>query len=276
MGKLLLGVLFLCALSCTVKDNEQDLKQTQTTTKQSFLPENNYHELLNLQTGDLTEQEFNTILNVATRIYSPIIKRLGATLTVKGDFLDPTVNAYATTDGKKWEVRFFGGLAKHYLMNVPGFTLVVCHEISHLIGGYPFYSGSYLAVEGQSDFAATQVCARKMFQSEELRGLDHVIYDYCDSDKIENKETCNLSLDGGLSLGEVLASLSQEKLPTFETPSRVVAKRIMQNHPKAQCRLDSYKAGALCATVWNDAIIPKTRTQALKLSCPKPKCWFGI
>lgn len=279
--KKLWGAVLSCVLvvGCTAKDDQTEAKAIingqDAPSIFSFLPENDYDQLTYLQSGDMTEKEFKTVLAVAYKIYSPIIKNFGATFYVRGNFADPTVNAYASTKGNDWTVQFFGGLAKHYEMTVPGFTLVVCHEIAHLVGGFPFYSGMTLAVEGQADYMGAQACARKMFESEELRNYDHVIYDYCDPEGIENKEICNLTLDGGLSLGRVLASLTGEVLPSFETPSKVIMRRTMQKHPPAQCRTDSYKAGALCTKKWNDSVIPGTKLKAAPVSCQKPRCWYA-
>ena len=279
--KKLWGAVLSCVLvvSCTMKDDQKEAQAAVEAESApsifSFLPENDYDQLSYLQTGNMTEQEFKTVLAVAYKIYNPIIKKFGATFYVKGNFADPTVNAYASTQGSDWTVQFFGGLAKQEYMTVPGFTLVVCHEIAHLVGGFPFYSGMTLAVEGQADYMGAQVCTRKMFESEELKNYDHVIYDYCDFEGIESNESCNLTLDGGLSLGRVLASLTGEKLPTFETPSKVIMKRTMQKHPPAQCRTDSYKAGALCAKRWNDAVIPSSKLKAAPFSCEKPRCWYA-
>lgn len=279
--KKLWGAVLSCVLvvSCTMKDDQKEARAAVNAEGPpsifSFLPENDYDQLVYLQTGTMTEQEFKTILAVAYKIYSPIMKSFGATFYVKGNFKDPTVNAYASTQGSEWTVQFFGGLAKHYEMTVPGFTLVVCHEIAHLVGGFPFYSGMSLSAEGQADYMGAQVCARKMFESEELKIYDHVIYDYCDAEGIENQEGCNLTLDGGLSLGRVLASLGGETMPSFETPSKIVMRRTMQKHPPAQCRTDSYKAGALCTKKWNDLAIPPTKLKAAPVSCQKPRCWYA-
>jgi hypothetical protein len=50
-------------------------------------------------------------------------------------------------------------------------TLIICHELGHHVGGFPFVSGTpfggyWAATEGQSDYYSTQVCARTMWDKE--------------------------------------------------------------------------------------------------------------
>jgi hypothetical protein len=161
---------------------------------------------------------------------------------------------------------------------------VICHEIGHAVAGKPLYSDNeWASVEGQSDQFATAACARKMFDLS-----SPVNYQFADLMKKKNpkqpancsghkgsaKQVCELSLSGGLSLGAVLADLNDEPTPKYETPSKVVMKKTMESHPPAQCRLDTYKAGALCNKTWNDSIIPSTKAQENAVNCERPKCWY--
>ena len=82
-------------------------------------------------------------------------------------------------------------------------------------------------------------------------------------------------MDAGQSLGNVLADLGNEPMPRYETPDRTVVKRTQEAHPKAQCRLDTYKAGALCDKTWDDYVVPANASQAKAVSCQKPRCWFA-
>jgi len=252
----------------------------------SFLPENNYHERSYYQAGEVTEQDFDAVLYAAEEIYGPIFEQLGLNLTLHGDWKSTTVNAYCSREGDDVDISLFGGLARQKSMTTAGLAIVVCHEIGHALGGRPFYSGdgnSWAAVEGQSDYFATAACARKMFDpSSPLRfwGRD-LMRRNPSKDKSQAEcgsgssgEICRLSMAGGLSLGSVLAELGNEKVPSYDTPSKVVVKKTMETHPPAQCRLDSYKVGALCNKNWEDSIIPSTKAEENTVSCSKPKCWY--
>lgn len=286
--KLVYSLIFGAALSCSSPGEVLTRVGSDQNhfEKVSFLPENNYDKTKSYYAaGEVTEEDFDAVLAAAQEIYSPIIESFGAQLIVFGDFESPTVNAYASQDGNEWSVNFYGGLAKHPEMTVPGFALVVCHELFHHLGGYPFYSDSpwKASIEGQSDYVAVASCARKMFdQSSPLRvwGRDLMKRKKNPTENVScsgygiDKEVCELSLAGGLSLGKVLAELNGDPVPSYATPSKVVVKKTMQEHPPAQCRLDTYKIGALCGKEWNDSVIPRNKLEADKVSCVKPKCWY--
>ena len=87
--------------------------------------------------GGITEQEFNDAIDKVEAIYSPIISAKGKTLQVERKWDDGTVNAYAQQVGNTWKVSMFGGLARHETITSDGFTLVVCHEVGHHLGGLP-------------------------------------------------------------------------------------------------------------------------------------------
>lgn len=288
--KKLLIVFAIMLGGCSIdagKSEGAEKSSARTFKKASFLPENNYDDRTYYQAGEVTEQDFNDVLYAAEEIYGPIVAQFGATLNVNGDWRSKTVNAYADQDGDNWNVSFFGGLARHPNMTVNGFALVVCHELGHHLSGFPVYQDSpwQAGNEGNSDFYATASCARKMFDpSSPLRywGRDLMKrrtpptqQTNCSGSNID-REICQLSLDGGLSLGKVLADLASDKAPSYETPDKTVVKKTSHSHPKAQCRLDSYKMGALCTKQWNDEIIPGNKNEMMQVSCSdRPRCWYA-
>jgi hypothetical protein len=287
---LLFGVMLLfgCSVSPLVdKGKENAENQIHSYLRASFLPENNYDKTKRYYSaGEVTEEDFDLVLEAAREIYEPILSNLGLSLTVNGDYSDDTVNAYCSRDGNDVKTQFFGGLAKHPKMTIEGFALVVCHELGHAVAGIPVYSSDkWAAVEGQSDYFATAACARKMF--DQNSPMTYRIMELmrkkkptpsptanCSAFKGIDKQVCEMSLAGGLSLGSVLADLNDEPMPKYETPSKVVVTKTMEKHPPGQCRLDSYKAGTLCTKEWNDSVIPSSKSQETAVSCEKPRCWY--
>lgn len=285
MFKLLIFVLLF--YSCSVSPNERTTKITTNHDYRiaSFMPENDFHETKRYYAaGEVTEEDFDLAMDAAIEIYTPIFRSIGLNLTIEGDYRDETVNAYCSRNGDDVTVKMFGGLAKQPLMTLEGFALVICHELGHAVGGRPLYSDNdWAAVEGQSDYFATAACARKMFDPsspinyrvlELMRRKNPKQPTNCAAFKGIDKEVCEMSMSGGLSLGSVLADLNDEVTPRYETPSKVVVSKTMEKHPPAQCRLDSYKAGFLCNKQWNDNIIPTTKVQETAVNCDRPKCWY--
>jgi len=286
MKRFLLGLAMLgvgCSIDSGTTEGKERASQEQTFA--SFLPENDFYKTKRYYAaGEVTEEDFNLVIEAGIEIYQPILEGLGLNLSIEGDYEDETVNAYCSRDGNDVMVRMFGGLAKQPLMTVEGFAMVVCHELGHAVAGIPVYkNNSWAAVEGQSDYFATAACARKMFDPSSpvayrvvdlMRRKSPKQPTNCLVYRGADKTVCELSLSGGLSLGSVLADLNDEPTPRYETPSKVVVKKTMEAHPPAQCRLDSYKAGALCNKEWNDSIIPSSKAQESAVNCERPKCWY--
>src|SRR6478609_9034269 len=66
-----------------------------------------------------------------------------------------------------YRVHMYGGLARRPEVTPDGFTLVVCHEVGHHFGGYPFVRDAYWAAnDGQADYFSTLACARRLWQNQ--------------------------------------------------------------------------------------------------------------
>ena len=114
------------------------------------------------------EDRFNAVIDLAEKAYQEVFKSKGRRLVVvERKWSSGTVNAYAYQRGKTSYVAMFGGLARHPAVTADGFLTVVCHEIGHHIGGYPFVN-SWASNEGQSDYYATTKCLKAAW-----KGRDH-------------------------------------------------------------------------------------------------------
>ena len=213
--------------------------------------------------ANMTEEEFNLIIDEAVEVYEPIIDGVhGGNLRFNRRWSDSTVNASASQFFGSWTVNMYGGLARRPEVTPDGFALVVCHELGHHLAGYPF-SGSWAANEGQSDYFATLSCAREMWSDDlELNAsFRETIEDYpkalCDSvwETEETQNLCYRSMEAGKSLADLLSALRDQTV-AYDTPDESVVSRTNNAHPDGQCRLDTYMAGALCAAEWDVNVIP--------------------
>lgn len=267
------------------------------------LPQND----LNLEDGlyfssNMTETRFKQIIDSVVVIYKPIVANFGAKLTVSYNWNDSTVNAYAEQNGNEWNIAMFGGLARRPEVTDDGFALVVCHELGHHLAGFAFYPGeNWAASEGQSDYFANHVCAKKVFagSAPRLREFKAKIsaraISRCDSvyTSNEDKAVCYRGVSAGVSLANLLAKINNEKTPNLEKPDSRVVRTTNPAHPAAQCRLDTYLAGSVCTKSFRDDIIPgrnnprgqdtfEAQAQAFTFSCSgtsfgaRPACWFAV
>lgn len=271
------------------------------TAQATILPENNlYLEDVFEQDSNITQDAFNAIIQRARDIYAPVVEGHDATLSIRGKWDDSTVNASASQLLGAWQVNMYGGLARRPEVTPDGFVLVLCHEIGHHLGGFPFVS-SWGANEGQADYFATTHCAQQFWGEE--RAINATYRDVipagpkarCDGawSTQDAQNLCYRTLMAGKSLANLLAAL-REQAVDFATPDQAVVTETFDDHPDAQCRLDTYVAGALCVADYVIDAIPGKRfgpsrngidaeresaqhycaDQVSDENATRPLCWF--
>ena len=281
MSRLLLPKLALSTLALTWGS---------TMVYADFLPPNDLYlqDSVNFTKG-ISEQEFNAVLDEIQDVFGPVIQNFGGELVINRNWDDSTVNASANQMGSTWELNMYGGLARRPEITKDGFTMVVCHELNHHLGGFPFVS-SWAADEGQSDYGAFIGCSRKLWanRDEDNQQAQNNISEYpkqlCDKKYSGNaaRNLCYREMLAGESLAGLLAALENGSI-SYTTPDKSVVKKTYHGHPKAQCRLDTYVAAILCTAQWDFNVIPKNETESANYTCTKkdgftvglrPLCWF--
>lgn len=258
-----------------------------------------------LEKSNINERKFNEIIAKAEKVYAPIVRAHNAKLKMNKLWKDDTVNASAVQNENLWEVNMYGGLARRPEVTPDGFALVVCHELGHHLGGYVMVSDAdmhWASNEGQSDYFATEACAKELWKDELEENATHratvlpFAKSLCDKNHPgqNQRDLCYRSSNAGLSLASLLASLRNSVPPKFETPSKEVVERTNDDHPEAQCRLDTYMAGAVCTVPFDRSVIPgkalaqggasrEAENLSGQSSClardgwvsaQRPRCWF--
>jgi subtilisin-like proprotein convertase family protein len=257
-----------------------------------------------LEKSNITQAQFNQIIDAIEKLYLPVVRSHKARLKINRLWKDDTVNANATQNGKTWQVNMYGGLARRPELTPDGFAMVLCHELGHHLGGYSFYHDSdmpWASNEGQADYFATHACAKEIWKGEAEQNIkarqsvQQTAKRVCDLNfaNTDDRDICYRSSNAGLSLATLLAKLSEGPAPTFETPDSSVVSMTYDGHPEAQCRLDTFLAGSVCSKKFNKNIIPakfledkfgvEAETEAGLYSClardgwvtaQRPRCWF--
>lgn len=225
-----------------------------------FMPPNNLdqEDCINcFNSNGMTEDLFNRIVDAGRVAYAENAQNNSEKLVINNLWSDSTVNANCCrgcTYGQV-TVNMYGGMARRAEINPEGFALVLGHELSHAYGGEPYYPNSdRMSAEGQSDYEGARTAYRKIAALVPELNIDFEPSEYiknqCNGDK-----QCEHSLVGGLALGTLLARLSGNVQPSYETPDTSVVWRTETSYPKTtQCRLDTYRAGTL--------------------NLERPSCWF--
>lgn len=230
----------------------------------------------------ISEKEFNSVLDEFEKVMSPIVKSNGYKLQINRKWSDSTVNANTTVSGNKWVINAFGGLARYKGMDADAFMMVMCHELGHHLGGFP--KKSWASNEGQSDYYATSKCYRRMSYSK-IKALQvpKLVTQKC-SIMHKSQEEINICEKGsmiGYTLASVLNDLSgSPKSIDFATPDKSEVSSTNDSHPKAQCRLDTYFAGAVCGMPYTDEF---SSDSPIPGACAeekgdktgvRPHCWY--
>lgn len=260
--------------------------------KTGFAPENNIRiSQWDKASNGMTEERFISIITRVSDLYAPIVKSKGGKLQMNNNWSDDTVNAYAQRTGATWQVSMFGGLARHQLVTDDGFMGVVCHELGHHLGGAPKkggWVGAWASNEGQADYFATLKCLRRVLQNDDNVSItskmkvDSEVVTKCEMIYKSASEIalCQRVSMAGKSLASLLGSLGGTPSVAFNTPDKSIVKKTDDNHPAAQCRLDTYFSGMLCD---KDILDEVDNKDPIKGTCVKsdghvegvrPLCWY--
>ncbi|MEY3902961.1 MAG: hypothetical protein RL189_2267 [Pseudomonadota bacterium] len=231
----------------------------------SILPPNDLHLEDNLEMiANMTEQEFKDIIEGIVGKYREPASKQGANLKVNAMWTNATVNASAQQMGNNWIINMYGGLARRDEVTPDGFAMVVCHELGHHFAGFSFKGNTWAANEGQSDYFATHACARRAWgeQKDINAQFRATVGEFektrCDEAYTEqaDRDLCYRTTAAGKSLALLLSKLGNSAEPSFETPDAKKVARTNDNHPAAQCRLDTYFQAALCGKPFDAMLIP--------------------
>lgn len=258
-----------------------------------FLPDNDLHFEDNIEAdAGITEDEFNEVIDMVDAIYRPIVKSHGGRLKFARKWNDSTVNASAQRIFGFWQVNMYGGLARRPEITKDGFTFVVCHELGHHLAGFPF-SSHWASNEGNSDYFASLSCGRMLWYDDDEGNEEAAleIPDYpkqlCDEafygHGVKRLNLCYREMLAAYSTSNLLATLGQSRI-AYDTPDLSKVKKTNHNHPRGQCRLDTYMAGTLCGSKFDVDLIPKNEKQMAASSCHevngdsfalRPTCWYN-
>lgn len=229
----------------------------------SFFPKNDLYIPVSedISANAISQSTFNAAIDKVYKVYAPIVKKRGYTLVFSRQWDNGTVNSSTYVSGKQWIINSFGGLARYQGMNtVEAYAAVACHELGHHMGGAPRYTSkiSWASTEGESDYWATKEC---------MKAIGY------------NASTIS---QASVALAKVLASMAGEHAPSMGTPDMRVAKKTQENHPAAQCRLDTFLNGLDCPARGSmSSSDPRVNSCYSYPSASgyeagsRPRCWFA-
>lgn len=230
----------------------------------------------------ISEADYNAVLDGIEQVYAPVIRARGARLQIDRGWREAVLQTHSRRDGSTWSIRIYGAIARHPAMTKDGFALVACHEIGHHLGGYPLWERG-LTNEGGADYFATLKCFRRVLVPGDEAVTDPAASAACAAAHRDEagRKLCRRSAMAGLSAARAHGAIQGEAgSPSFATPDRSVVQWMFPGHPSAQCRLDTYLQGALCARPREEDM---SQTDPTAGGCTakagyrvglRPRCWY--
>jgi hypothetical protein len=280
----------------------QQQKQQQEQTLCEFAPKNDLRiPDTGKYAGGITREQYDRATTIIEKIYTPIVAAKGGVLKMNRMWTTDDVNSSANRKGNEWHINAYGGLARYKSMTYDGELMVLCHEMGHHMGGFPQYTGmfggaSWASNEGQSDYFATMKCFRRVIENDDneaiLAGMriPAEVSRGCQIGFKSAKEIaiCKRSAIAGRVVAQVLYELGRGSSsrgepatpPAFETPSQAVVTATNHKHPLAQCRLDTYFAGAVCGVGYRSEFgVKEAKSGACSQEAGdafgfRPRCWY--
>lgn len=219
------------------------------------------------------ESKYHAVLDKFIEVYTPIINKRGGSFHILRDFTDGAVNAWAWKMGNEYHLEVPGGLSRYYLINEEAFIVTICHELGHLLGGAPLKSE--ISFEGQSDYFATTHCAKLMLPKitphKEL-APSFEIENLCQDQA--NQSLCHRLLSGSQSISNYFAKLEGSAFPSLTHESEETVSQTIKKHPKAQCRLDTFKRGSFCFADFDKISESDPHAGYCRGEFARPNCWY--
>ena len=259
----------------------------------------------------ITERDFHGVVEAVVALYEPAAARAGKRLVAAPlwDLDDERAGSWEEEDGR-WSVWVHGGVARHPLMTRDSLALAVCHEIGHFLGGFPKFHPfevpedtnwtwkpderspwAWSSGEGQADYFASSKCLRLLFEGDDnaavMEGarVPGFVSERC-AEGFEGREaaaTCERGMMAGIALARFDAVLLGQGARFSVGPGEVrpfVRGRSYLQHPKPECRLETFLRGSLCGKSPRE---PFSDTDYRRGACTReggsgdgarPLCWF--
>ena len=289
----MMKITLMLLVLTTVLSSNVTAHAIKNTNSCHFVPKNNLYIPVQLGLIDgISEATFKKIISTVSAIYRPTIKTQGGTLEVQALWTDGTVNASSHREGNTWVVTMYGGLARHVNVTEDLFTLVLCHEFGHHLGGFPkiLDGTSWASNEGEADYFAGLKCFRQVFENADnstavsKMTIPPSVKNKCSlQHKTQNEiDLCERESMASWSLATFIWNLTQdstEPKPNLEAPDPSVVTETDDYYPSSQCRMDTYINGALCGisaheSIGKDAITGVCAKEKGDQVGVRPECWY--
>ncbi|MEI8025161.1 MAG: hypothetical protein WCI18_02320 [Pseudomonadota bacterium] len=165
--------------------------------------------------------------------------------------------------GHTWHFFVYDGVLRLPYATEDLISSILCHEVGHHLGGYPFKENAWAAAEGQADYFAMHVCLPELFARKPQKNAEYrdraplVLKQLCDKSFADpiRRDVCYREAVTVETLLKYEGSDGKVKLSlTNRDPLKVDTTNLL--HPGAQCRIDTAISGAMCSMKFQLGYVP--------------------
>ncbi len=214
--------------------------------------------------GDIfTAMQFDGLARKIKDIYAPEMKYyLKKDLDISINYEFHFKNAAIKLDKDTYRIIVTAPLLDEIMQMPDAATLILCHEVGHVLGGGPFKRKEvgpndpplpWASAEGQADYFATAKCAKRVFAEDDNR---EIVRHFKLSQEVKDKCSEVYGSDGEyflcLRVAKAVTELSYYMIKTssrkvsLTTPDLSRVTKTSVDYPTDQCRVDTMFQGALC------------------------------
>jgi hypothetical protein len=219
--------------------------------------------------ADLPKSLEQVIAAVNTE-YSGELKARNLTLQFSFQSEDSSLDAWTTRKGNVATIFITEGLMSFSTLTRDGLALLVCHEVGHYFGGFPYRDVDF-SVEGQADLYATGVCLKRVLGELEInfpspRDVPKEFRRKCHKryQQKENRGICEQSLLAAYQIYgifQLTANHPRNEEAAFASErGNGETSDYLLGYPSLRCRLKTWLMG----------IFENTESEALD----RPSCWY--
>lgn len=286
-------ILSMTLFSCQ-KDNHENYKTNSSLTEE-------------FGENDLTREQFDGLSEFFGHHYRDLFQQLGGELNfiMQWEYHGKATFS-AGRDNGTWDIIVRSNMFKKNGFTLDAIKLAICHEIGHHVAGFPFYKSQdqWGAVEGQADYYASFVCARKIWKNdpENIKFSNPRPRFKYQCDSVWNTEgdrlICYRTLEATYNLLSVETNFHNFvalrypgsyrfiTLPSFYSQSEHIVDETIEGSARSdmQCIYDTYLAGALCNKPYDNFTIPANEQESNQMVCnrasgdsvehSRPLCWY--
>ncbi len=230
---------------------------------------------INQKVFDQTTTEF---LN---RLIVPINNQYKLNIDLKTKWESDYINATMIQTDNQNTIMAFGGFARQAGVTPEVFSLLLCHELGHIMGGFPLKRILHASVEGQADLYATLMCLKILWlekkniqlHGEFIKLLPHSLYLACMNSfqSAQEQIICLKSIETSLKFVKIASNLIYDKDPLLSLNRRSLSRayQTLEHHPPLQCRLDTLVLGSITSIPLSFEVLSEDY-----FSITRPSCWY--